>query len=221
MARKYSNPPVRGGVRRRRTTTPKMAGNGDSTQISYSTPGGSVATNGAVPVAGWSRLYIGGNADGLTSAVGPNIVRNYMTYKYLPGTKVRWEPSVSFSTPGRVYACFVDNPEMISALRDALDTFNATPSIANYNNYVNGVRSVGNCVSFPVWQETDIPFYSSLRRKRFDTNGSSLTDSNVLDRCCQCALFCAVDGVGVANLPVGNIQYHDHLEVAGVSAIIT
>ena len=98
MARKYSNPPVKGGVRRRRTTVPKMAGNGDSTHVSYSTPGGTVVTNGAVPFAAWSRLYIGGNGDGLANLVGPNIVRNYMTYKYLPGTKIRWEPAVSKHT---------------------------------------------------------------------------------------------------------------------------
>lgn len=213
--------PVKGGVRRKRNTAPKLEGTGNNTVITYKTPGGTVVTNGAYPAAGWARVYVPGNANGLASSVGPSIVRNYQTAKFLPGTKVRWEPSVSFSTPGRVYAAFVDNPETITIIEQYLLDFQSTPNQTNYNSYVNAVRAVGNCISFPVWQETDIPFYSSMRRKRFDTNATAGVDVNVLDRCCQCALYCAVDGTGLTNQTVGNLQYHDQVDVSGICALST
>lgn len=214
--------PVKGGVRRKRNRAPTMSGGGDTSVVKYSVLGGTIGTVASLGLSAANRIYIPGNSGELVNTSGPVIVSYYSTAKFLPGTRIRWEPSVSFTTSGRVIVGFTDNPEIVAAIKAAFDIFVATPTAGNYNSYANLVRSLGSVISFPVWQETEIPFPTRLRRKRFDCNASaSSTDSNVLDRSMQTAMFVAFEGAPTTNQTLGGFHYHDVVDVEGITGVAT
>jgi hypothetical protein len=186
-----------------------MKGGEAGTIIEYSALGSTVTTGGT-GLANPKRLFIGGCPLDVTNTVGPSIASYYSTAKFIPGTKVRWEPSVSFTTPGRVYVGFTDNPETMTTFLSALTQ-------TDWNNLVKGL---GDVISFPIWQETEINFPSKLRRKMFDTNNSITFDVNILDRCAQIAMFVAVDGAP-ATTSVGSFWFHDKLHVEGIQPTLT
>lgn len=193
----------------------------DSTVIKYSALGNTQTTRGAAFASGDFRAYIPGFQYGFSNAVGSSIVAFYSTGKFTSGTKIRWDPSVSFTTSGRVYAGFTDNPEVIAVAAGLLAAFNASGTAIDYQNYANVVKGLGDMVSFPVWQETDIPFPTRLRRKRFDVNiNATLTSVDVVDRSAQTVMFYCIDGVG-SLLNCGSMWYHDVVDVEGVQPIIT
>ncbi|APG76370.1 hypothetical protein 2 [Shahe tombus-like virus 1] len=210
MARRKVMPsPVQGGVRRRRNKQPNVTQtSGTSSVIKYSALGSTV-TSDVNGEAWYHRMYIPGSFGGLTQTVGTAIVGYYSTAKFQAGTTLRWEPSVSFSTSGRVYVGFTDNPEMIEAMR-----------VLTGGNAVNAVKGLGDVISFPVWQETDIPFSPRMRRKMFDTNQAAITGVDVLDRTCQTAMFLAIDGMP-ASTRAGSVWFHDNVAVEGMSSIET
>lgn len=203
--------PVTGGVRKNRNRDPSMERNGDSTLVKYSALGISITTD-ANGEATPRRIYAPGNINGLTSTVGAGVVSYYSTAKFLPGTKIRWEPSVSFTTSGRVYCGFTDNPEV-------MNTILASPNPATWKGYVQGL---GNIVSFPVWQETEVPVPLKLRRKMFDSNltySAGTPSVDELDRTAQTCFFVYV--TGPANTNVGSFWYHDRLQVEGLHPTVT
>lgn len=210
MAKGKTRMPVTGGTRKGRNTNPSIDSRGDHAVIRYSTIGNSITTD-AAGLGQQRRLFIGGYIQNLSTVAGPTITGYYSTAKFISGTKMRWEPSVSFTTAGRVYAAYTDNPEVMAAI-------NALPTVAAY---VAAVKSLGTVISFPVWQETDIPFQTRLRKKRFDTNTDvSVTDSNVLDRSAQMAYYFVVDGCP-ANTTLGSVWFHDVVDVEGLHNTIT
>lgn len=178
-----------------------MRNSGRDSVIKYAALGDTQVTD-ASGRAGPVRYYIPGFTVGLANAVGPSIVSYYSTGKFLAGTRIRWEPSVSFTTTGRVYVGFTDNPE---AAR--------TTSLALYASQVKGLQDM---ISFPVWQETNVPFPMTMRRKRFDVNASaSLSSVDVLDRSCQTAMFAVIDGAP-ENTVCGSFWHHDQVDVEGI-----
>lgn len=195
---------MKSGIRRKRSTQPTMDPNGPASSIiKYSTLGSTLVsdTNGE---AWHTRIFIPGNATALTVPIGPSVVSYYSTAKFLPGTRLRWEPSVSFTISGRVYVAFTDNPEVIADVAALTGT-----------SFGNAVKGMGSVVSFPVWQETDIPFPTRTRRKMFDVNETILTNVDVLDRSAQTAVFVHVDGTP-ANTRAGSMWYHDEVLVEGM-----
>lgn len=202
---------MQGGVRKRRTRMPTMNSNGDTTLLKYAALG-STFTSTAGGLATGSRLYIPGNSVGLTNVTGPALTSYYSTGKFTPGTKIRWEPSCSFTTTGRVYVGFTDNPEAIKII----DDFRSTSAV----NFANAVKGLGSMVSFPVWQETEVDFPTRLRRKMFDINTTAAVEADVLDRSCQTAFFIYIDGAPVTT-PLGSFWYHDQLTVEGVQPVTT
>lgn len=216
--------PVKGGVRKRRVRMPMAKSAGDNTVIRYSTPSITYSTVGTLGVSVGSRIYIPGSttAGQLANPSGPNIVSYYSTGKFLPGTVVSWEPSVSFTTSGRVFVGFTDNPEVIANINTVYATFVATPTAANYLAYANLVKGLGSIRSFPVWQETTWAVPTNLRRKRFDTNVlASLVASDELDRSCQTAMFVAIEAGPSTATVLGGFNYHDVVNVEGVQAVGT
>lgn len=209
------------GVRRRRNRQPTMNSAGDNTVIKYSALGGTLVNNTAVGGTVHSRWYVPGLAAGLPSSAGPTIVGSYSTGKFLPGTRIKWEPSVSFTTSGRVLVGFTDNPEVISTFQLLIDAYISSPVPANFVPYVNAVRGLGSVMSFPVWQETMINFPTKLRRKRFDVNRTVTSDPDVIDRSAQTAMFVAVDGVTDATVGLGSFWYHDVVDAEGVQPVVT
>lgn len=210
MAKRKQNAqmPVTGGVRRRRNTAPAMAT--DGSLIKYNVQGSTLATGSVSSTILYDRYYVPGFTTALVNPTGPDLVASYSTGKFEPGCKIRWEPAVSFSTAGRVYVGFTDNPEVIAAI------FGLTGQ-----NRVDAIKSLGSTVSFPVWQETEVNFPSRTRRKRFDCNSTVVRDAiDVLDRSCQCVMFCALEGSPV-NTTLGNFWFHDRVSVEGLHGLLT
>lgn len=196
------------GVRRRRTRAPDMTSSGDSSIIKYAVLGTDVATD-ASGAAADSRSYVGGYNYGLTSSVATGIVGAYSTALFLTGTKIRWEPTVSFTTSGRVYVGFTDNPEVIA-------TFDGAALAAQ----INIIQALGSMISFPVWQETDVVFPTKTRKKRFDTNNTMALDINAYDRCIQTNMLYCVTGAP-ASTTCGSFWYHDVVSVEGIHSTAT
>lgn len=220
---KYTPNPVKGGIKRRKRAQPSVDPlSSDASIIRYNTVGDNVDTTGSYAAAAGSRVYIPGSPNGMPpSAPGPRIVANYSTGKFLPGTSVRWEPSVSFTQSGRIYVGFTDNPEVIEDVSNRLATYLVTPNSTTYGNLAAVVKGFGNVMSFPVWQETSIQVPSRLRRKRFDTNANASTDADILDRSAQIAMFYVADGVNELEAFLGSFHYHDVVQVEGVTLTIT
>lgn len=214
--------PVERGVRRKRTKMPVAKGGGDSTTIKYSTLGLSLSTQATSGTSAFQRPFIPGYGNFLSSFAGPSIVSFYSTGVFKPGTRVRWEPSVSFTTSGRWFVGFTDNPEVCALLAILYDTYASSPTPANYAVYADKVKALGSVISFPVWQETEINFPTRIRRKRFDCNSTvTLSQVDTLDRSMQQHMFCALEaGPGTATT-LGGFHFHDVVDVEGVHSQVT
>jgi len=186
----------------------------DSSTIRYSAIGDSVTVPATAPlIVNPARHFIPGYASGFANATGPDLVGYYSTGKFLPGTRIRWEPSVSFTTPGRVFVGFTDNPEVISQLEGLRGT--------NRTTYASRVKGLSTVISFPVWQETEVDFPMKMRRKRFDINETvDLSDSNVVDRSVQVSMFACIEGAP-ASTDCGSFWFHDVVDVEGIHPQLT
>lgn len=221
-----SGMPVKGGVRKRRAAQPTMHSlSNDSSIVRYNTIGVTLGTTNDFTQANCGfRLYVPGNLGSLTSlAPGPRIVANYATGKFLPGTRVVWEPSVSFTTSGRICVAFTDNPEIMKDMINRIGDFALSRTSVNFNNVADVLRNFGNVQSFPVWQETQITVPTNLRRKRFDTNsGIDATNVDQLDRSSQIAMFYLVEGVNSESaITCGAFRYSDVVDVEGITVTLT
>jgi len=197
------------GVRRRRNTAPTSENNGEQSIIRYQAMGTTIGSDASGLSWGF-RYYVPGLQYGLVSATGPGLVSFYSTAKFLPGTSIRWEPSCSFTTTGRIYVGFTDNPEVATTLT----TLSGTA-------FGNAVKGMGSVMSFPVWQETNISFPTRLRRKRFDVNGTVAASSDVLDRSSQTNFFWYLDGAPVSLAGLGSFWYKDVVSVEGMNNLAT
>ncbi len=218
---------LQAGVRRKRNIAPRIEPNGDGAVLRYNCNGISLGTYGTTGCSATRRAYIpgydttsGADTSDLIANAGTSIVSYYSSAKFLPGTKIKWEPSCSFTTTGRIYVGFVDNPEVARVLLTAQNLFRSTSVAADYNLYANQVKALGSVISFPVWQETEIPFPTKLRRKRYDCNETTLTD-DTLDRSMQTMMFVALEGGPTTATIFGNFWYHDVVDVEGLHSITT
>lgn len=201
---------VSGGTRRRRNVMPQSSPAGDSSLIKYSALGSTITTSSSGIAPGY-RSYIPGKATDLVSVAGPAIVGYYSTAVFKPGTKIRWEPSISFSTAGRVFCGFSDNYEVLNAFSNA----------STSADQVTVVKGLGSLISFPAWQETDIAFPTRTRRKRFDVNettGGTITEAEY-NRSCQTTFYFAIEGAN--STTYGSFWYHDVVDVEGVHNVAT
>jgi hypothetical protein len=195
---------------RRRPNKTRITGSGEKNLLKYSALGATVTTSGTGD--GWTaRGYVPGNATtGLNVCAGASIAALYQTGVFRPGTKVTWTPNLGMTASGRIYMAFVDNSESIyfydsnnQAVRSGM------------------VKSTGNMVSGHIAQELTFTIPSNPRRKRFDSNATTaLTDVDIIERSCQGALIFGVDGCP-ADTVVGQMHYHDVLEVEGIAAVTT
>jgi hypothetical protein len=207
------------GVRRRRVTAPTSSSSGDSTIIKYRTLGQIFQTGTTGGYAVGARWFVPGWNGNLTNATGPDLIANYSSAKFLPGTTVTWEPSVSFTKTGRIYVAWTDNPEAVVALGVAQA---AVVDSTTYLIYSDLVKSLGSVQSFPVWMEKTIQFPTKLRRKRFDVNyTASLSNVDVLDRSMQTAMFVAIEGCGAGADALGQFNFHDAVDVEGLTGTFT
>lgn len=207
-------------TRKRRNANPESIRGGDSTVVKYKTIGSSMFSPSGSPGAATWRPYIPGNGFGLAFTGGTSIVGKYSTGVFRPGTRIRWEPSVSPTIGGRVFLGFSDNPEVMEKLLAKWIAYNDLPNELNYTAYANAVKALANVVSWPLWQEHDIAVPTRLRRKRFDCNLlTTFTDVNILDRSAQTMMFAVFDGFNVdpeGSQFLGSFWYHDVVDVEGL-----
>lgn len=202
--------PVKGGVRRKRNSQPKMqATSADSSIVKYSALGSGLVSDANGRHA-TQRYYCGGSSSNIRSIAGPVVVAAYSTFRFMPGSKMRWEPNVSFTTPGRIYCGFITNPEVMS-------TYLGLTSVVDQIQLILGLSSVQ---SFPVWQETEVQVPTVMRRKRFDCNETIINNVDVLDRSVQTLFVYCVEG-GPASTAVGSFWYHDVVDVEGIHGVVT
>lgn len=202
--------PTAGSTRRKRNTAPTSTSAGDSSIIRYNALGVTVNSDSAGRAIGY-RPYVPGNSANLASTVGTTLVSFYSCAKFLPGTSIRWEPACSFTTTGRVYCGFSDNPEVCAAI-----------SLLTGTAFATAVQGLGSVISFPVWQETSVPFPTKLRRKMFDINSSAaFSDANIMDRSSQTCFFWVLDGAPISTNGFGNFWYKDHVSVEGINGVST
>jgi len=212
------------GTRRKRTSQARVDQTGvDSSVVKYHALGDIQNSTSAIGAGCYFRTYAGGISGGLNIAVGPDVCSYYSTAKFMPGTKIRWEPSVSFTTSGRVFVGFTDNPEVMKVINDLKVVFDGSPTAGNYAAYANQVKALGSTISFPVWQETDINFPLKTRKKRFDVNATiDISNVDVLDRSAQCIMYCCYEGLPTgSSVAAGSFWFHDVVSVEGLHAVAT
>lgn len=184
----------------------RIEGGDDHTVVTYNALGDVLFTDVDARKL-YRRHFIPGYSSGLGFFRGTDIVGAYSTGVFKQGSSIRWEPIASFSTPGRVVVGFSDNPEVMVAWETALS-----------DNVRQGiVQGLGNAVSFPVWQETTIPFPAhKLRRKRFSVNRNVETDDIAdMERSCQITMFVYITSP-TAEEPLGLFHFHDVVDCEGI-----
>lgn len=207
MKSKHAKQPFPTGVRvRNKSSKVKMQSNGDSITLRYTSLGDLQGTTAAEPFAvATSRYYVPAMTIGLQSLTGPRVASNYSTGVFKPGTTIRWEPACGATTSGRVYVAWTTNPELMTAWD-------------NSSSKLGIITACGSVRSFPVWQETEIPFPTALRRKRFDVNSDIFSSgenrTNAYARSAQCLMMCVV--TGPAETVLGQFNYHDVLDLEGM-----
>lgn len=214
--RRYANQPVNGGVRKRRNSAPTS----DGTRIKYNAMQKTFPT----VISGYTgeiRPYVPGLTSPLAQTVGPELVSYYSTGKFLPGTSARWEPSVSFTTTGRVFVGFTDNPEVATSISSLFGAAISAGTGAAWADYANAVKSLGSVQSWPVWQETEVSTPMNLRRKMFDVNENLVVSPDTYDRSMQVLMCIAVEGLPAGSSSPGGFWFHDHVQVEGLHGTLT
>jgi len=212
--------PTMGGVVKRRNKMPMLSGTGDTAVLRYRAMGLDASSGTVVGAASAARYYVCGYPAGLSNTAGAILTSFYSSGKFCPGTSLMWEPSVSFTTSGRVICGFTDNPEVAVVITDLRTTFLATPSAATFSPLLNAVKGLGSVQAFPVWQATSVNFPTRLRRKRFDVNTAVANNVDTYDRSLQTAFFACVEG-GPLSTNFGSFLYNDVIDVEGVTSTAT
>lgn len=170
------------------------------------------------------RFYIGGLSSyagstepvGFVANAGRDIVKSYSTCKFLPGTTITWSPSVGFTTSGRVFIGFTDNPEVAANIWAQYTTDGSTGNFTNYNNLV---KQLGNVVSHQLFEEFTIQVPTRLRRNMFDVNAIIGTnDVDKLDRSGHVFMFGTIEASVPDGTVYGSFLYHDNIMVEGIRA---
>lgn len=192
--------------RKRNNKTLSIRGTDQSQNVRYATLGITLNTGASGIVDGYYRAYIPGNASGLVAASGPAICSYYSTGKFMPGTTAEWIPSVGFTTSGRVYVGYTDNPEL------AVHIAGTTGS-----TFANHVKGLGDVISFPVYQSEKWVVPTKLRRRMFDCNASIVASADNFDRSMQTTMFVYVEGAP-ATTAIGGMRFEDNVLVEGITA---
>lgn len=196
----------------------------NTSAVKYNTIGVTVSQPSGWNATPFMRFYVGGlktyDSDTFAAGFGPStgrdIVSSYSTCKFLPGTSLSWSPSVGFTTSGRVFIGFTDNPEVAALIYNQYVADYATGDFTAYSGYV---KSLGDVVSHHVFEEFTLAIPTRLRRKMFDVN-STITLSGgteILDRSGQVFMFGIVEG-GTGAATWGSVHYHDNVAVEGIRA---
>lgn len=101
-------------------------------------------------------VFAPGNVAGRSNAAVQTVGRYFQKGVYMPGTFVKYIPSVGLNTPGNIIMGYLDSPDLIRAY------LALTPGAE-----LNFIRDLNNAKTGPVWQELVFPITQPPRRKTF------------------------------------------------------
>lgn len=119
-------------------------------------------------------LLAPGNAAGRANAAVQTVGRYFQKGLFLPGTFVKYIPSVGLNTPGNIIMGFIDSPDMIRA-------YLALAAGAQ----LNFIRDLNNSKTGPVWQELVFPLTQPPRRKTFMVDPTIDVNIDAIDQSVQ------------------------------------
>lgn len=221
--KRNTNPPVTGvgDTRRGRNKFPQVQQkSGEGVVLRGSSIGHNFVIRAMGGGGDQKRFYIPGNANALMNSATTHVARSYATGVFKPGTRIRWEPTCSPLSGGRVFVGFTDNPELMKVINTLIENYYITPDPVSYTELSNAVKGLANMVSFPAYVEREIEVPTRLRHKRFNVNAlmSNYNDIAELDRSAQLAMFAVADGfVGITgDTVIGSFWFHDVLDLEGL-----
>lgn len=132
-------------------------------------------------------LLAPGNSGGRANAAVQTVGRYFQKGLYLPGTFVRYIPSVGLNTPGNIIMGFIDSPDLIR-LWLALAP----------GSHLNFIRDLNNSKTSPVWQELTFNLTQPPRRKTFMVDPAIDTNIDAIDQSVQGYIVYCVFGVDTA-----------------------
>lgn len=171
---------------RNRRPRAKIAGGTltDTSNIQYHAYVDQAPTSAGGIISGVNYL-VGGDTTNISSSIGPTIVGSYRECLFRSGTKITWSPNVGFTTTGRIYVAYIDNPEVMVGY---LGTLTDTAKLAY-------IKALTNHVNHPVYKEFTYNMPSiGTRRKRFDVNATGTQTVDTFDRSLQGAFVWVVAG---------------------------
>lgn len=141
-----------------------------------------------------------GNVAGRANAAVQTVGRYFQKGVFLPGTFVKYIPSVGLNTAGNFIIGFIDNPDLMRAW------LSLTPG-----NHLNFIRDLNNCKTCPVWQEMTFNLTQPPRRKTFNIDPSVEFTTDAYDQSVQgFYIWClfGVDTVTDSNKAFGQLMIH-------------
>lgn len=196
-----------GSARRRQRTRGSSKTISDSYVVKYNAVSADLTTGAGVTEIASNRLYTPGFTSGLASVpAGVQLASLYNVGNFAPGTHVKWVPSVSATTAGRVILAYLTNPEDV-----------VTYEAATVAGKLAIIQSCANMEQHPIWQEFTYNIPTTLRRKMFDTNSTMASSVDVYDRSVQGALIWYISAP--QNTNCGCLVYHDVVRLQGLSSV--
>lgn len=180
---------------------------GNEYNVGAIVPSGSSLGYGSVSLAP-------GNLAGRANAAINGVGRYFQKGLYLPGTFVRYIPSVGLNTPGNIIIAWLDNPDMIRAW-----------NLLSAGAHLNFIRDVSNAKTGPVWQELTVPLTQPPRRKTFMVDPQLDFQSNTeVDLSCQGLFIFCVFGTDISlvdDKTYGQLLVHCKMRFEEVKSFVT
>jgi hypothetical protein len=125
--------------------------------------------------AGHGTVYLApGNVVGRSNAAVQNVGKFFQKGLYLPGTFVKYIPSVGLNTPGNIIIGYLDSPDLIHKWGTLAE-----------GAQLNFIRDLNNARTCPVWQELTFPLTQPPRRRVFMIDSSILSTPDEIDQAVQ------------------------------------
>jgi hypothetical protein len=128
-------------------------------------------------------LLAPGNNAGRANAAVQTVGRYFQKGVYLPGTFLKYIPSVGLNTPGNIIIGYIDSPDVIKG-------YLSLPP----GQQLNYIRDLSNSRTGPVWQELTFPLTQPPRRKTFMVDPSISNDIDAIDQSVQAYFVWCVYG---------------------------
>jgi hypothetical protein len=156
-------------------------------------------------------LFAPGNTNGRANAAINRVGEFFQKGLYLPGTFVKYIPSVGLNTNGNIIMGYIDSPDLIRI-------WLALPA----GNQLNFIRDLANAKTGPVWQELTYPITQAPRRKNYMVDSNISGNIDAYDLSVQGMVIWVLYGVDapVAEKTFGQLQVHCKVKFEEVKSFI-